>query len=321
MQSGLAQTPVFSGAFRDIDEMASAIRVAEVAFTAVGNAPRASWIASAELPRSVFQSGGFSTPHLARASIDPARVVVYLVLGGELRVRGRYLDRTQVGLYRPGAEHQHAARAPFAFALAALQEDDLASAASALRGTDWVRAKDSLMFVRPEPEALRTLRRQIRVLATVAQRQPDRLRSRAARRAFEKDLLDEVARALASAAPVPILGRPSSHSAVVSAVEELLSARAGQPVTVTEMCRAARTTERTLRNAFTSVYGMGPNRFARLRRVNEVHRLLRAGRPEDSVAGIATELGIWDLGRFAAQYRALFRELPSQTLVRAQRRR
>ena len=40
------------------------------------------------------------------------------------------------------------------------------------------------------------------------------------------------------------------------------------------------------------------------------------GGDETNVAEVANDLGVWDLGRFAARYRQLFGELPSNTLRR-----
>jgi AraC family ethanolamine operon transcriptional activator len=158
-------------------------------------------------------------------------------------------------------------------------------------------------------------------LTSIAGWRPDLLGATAARSMLKKDLLDLVARALGSSRPVASAGRPSSHSAIVLRVEEHLRASEGRAVTVTDLCGVAGATERTLRNAFSRVYGMGPNRFVRLHRLDEARRALRTPAPTDTVSRIATALGIWDLGRFAGQYRALFGESPSQTLERARRGR
>ncbi len=56
-----------------------------------------------------------------------------------------------------------------------------------------------------------------------------------------------------------------------------------------------------------------------VRRVNLALSPGKAGasrHDELSVAQVGTDLGIWDLGRFAARYRELFGELPSRTLRR-----
>jgi AraC family transcriptional regulator, ethanolamine operon transcriptional activator len=311
--------PVFSGTFRDLDDLGEAIRVADVEFTVTVRGALRGWTASADIGRSVFQAGGMSLPHVARASIDRERMLVYLLLDGAMppRIRGYTLEPGHMGLYQPGAEHQHSTRGPFTFATVAVSEDAVASAVTAIGGADWAPLTQPITLIRPDPRALRDLRRRLTVLATVAKRHPRRLGTAAARRDVEREVLDAVARALTSAERPKAVGRPSSHSRVVEVVEEFLHANRGEHITVTDMCRAARATERSLRNAFGRVYGMGPNRFLRLHRLSEAHRMLRVALPSQTVTRIATELGIWDLGRFAGEYRHLFGESPSETLARA----
>lgn len=306
----------FYESFRHIDQVAEAIRVADAEFTLSSRAALGGWTCSAELGRAVFQAGALLAPHLGHATVDPRRVLVYVLVDGALRVRGRPLEAAQVGVYRAGAEHQHFTDR-FVFAVAAFPEELLARAVLALTGAEWTAPKEAVRFVRPDREAMRGLRRKLAELTTIVRRHPERLESAPMRRSLERETLDAVARALASATPAARMGRPSSHADVVSSVEAFLRREGVEAVTVTEMCEAAGTSERTLRNAFERVYGVGPNRFVRLRRLNEVHRLLQApSRSGETVAAVATRLGMRDLGRFAGQYRALFGESPSQTLAR-----
>ena len=62
--------------------------------------------------------------------------------------------------------------------------------------------------------------------------------------------------------------------------------------------------------------------FIRHRRLHAARReLLAVQSGESRVADIAYRLGFFELGRFAADYRQLFRELPSQTMARPSTRR
>jgi AraC family transcriptional regulator, ethanolamine operon transcriptional activator len=81
---------------------------------------------------------------------------------------------------------------------------------------------------------------------------------------------------------------------------------------VGDLCEAAGVSERTLRNAFQSVYGMSPIRFLQLRRLHQVRRALRRDAAV-SVTEVALRHGFVNLGRFAAEYRQLFGESPSLT--------
>ena len=106
-----------------------------------------------------------------------------------------------------------------------------------------------------------------------------------------------------------------SHPEVVRRARSLIDARAGEPVSVAELHRAAGVSERTLRNAFHDVYGMSPKQFQIRQGLVHAHRALRLARNvRGGVTHVATEHGFFELGRFAAAYRRLFGECPSETL-------
>lgn len=96
---------------------------------------------------------------------------------------------------------------------------------------------------------------------------------------------------------------------------ELLEARHGEHVSVEELAVAARVSQRTLRTAFNDYFGTGPGQYLQLRRLNQVHRALKAAESETNlVSDILLAHGVWEFSRFASRYRRLFGELPSETL-------
>ena len=89
--------------------------------------------------------------------------------------------------------------------------------------------------------------------------------------------------------------------------------------TVAGLASAAGVSERTLHLGFRRFRGTTPMGRLLALRLHEARRLLRSGRPNATVAQVAVEVGFNQFGRFAATYRAMFGELPSDTL-RAGRR-
>jgi len=86
---------------------------------------------------------------------------------------------------------------------------------------------------------------------------------------------------------------------------------------VSELAAATSVSERTLRVAFQECFGMGPLRYLKLRTLDQVHAALQnADFSLTTVTRIAMQFGIWELGRFARDYRLRFAELPSETLRR-----
>jgi transcriptional regulator GlxA family with amidase domain len=107
----------------------------------------------------------------------------------------------------------------------------------------------------------------------------------------------------------------ASRRQVVDRAETLLRARIGEAVSISELCRVAGVSERSLRNAFYDVRGMSPKRWAVRARLAEVRRALGdANGTRGAVTTIATNYGFLELGRFASTYKTVFGETPSATL-------
>jgi AraC family ethanolamine operon transcriptional activator len=83
------------------------------------------------------------------------------------------------------------------------------------------------------------------------------------------------------------------------------------------VCEAVGTTERTLQLAFREAVRMSPSRWFLCTRLNKARKLLLSrDRAHVTVTAAAVRSGFAHLGRFSAEYGALFGERPSETLVR-----
>jgi AraC family ethanolamine operon transcriptional activator len=83
-----------------------------------------------------------------------------------------------------------------------------------------------------------------------------------------------------------------------------------------DVCKAIGASRRALQYAFEEVLQVSPITYLRLMRLNRVRvDLQQPG--ASSVGDVAARWGFWHLSRFAAEYKALFCELPSVTLQRA----
>lgn len=88
-------------------------------------------------------------------------------------------------------------------------------------------------------------------------------------------------------------------------------------VSVHELCEQLGSSPRALQDCFQRCLGLSPKAYLKAVKLNEVRReLLRADSALASVSDVAVRYGFWHLSRFAADYRWLFGELPSQTLRR-----
>jgi AraC family ethanolamine operon transcriptional activator len=119
--------------------------------------------------------------------------------------------------------------------------------------------------------------------------------------------------------PEPIRGW-SARGRIVRRAEALIESDEA-PGTVAELCVALAVPARTLEDAFRHCLGVAPRTFLVAMRLNRARRFLGGAHGGAnrgvSVTDAAMRFGFFHLGRFSAQYRRLFGELPSETLRRA----
>jgi transcriptional regulator GlxA family with amidase domain len=105
-----------------------------------------------------------------------------------------------------------------------------------------------------------------------------------------------------------------SRQDTVERAENYLRAHLDTHVPLPRLCRVVGVSERSLRNAFYAVHGIGPKRWMLAERLEGVRRALRAvGSASITITDVAIDHGFNELGRFAGRYRAAFGETPSQT--------
>lgn len=106
-----------------------------------------------------------------------------------------------------------------------------------------------------------------------------------------------------------------SDDANLRRAEDWIVAHLGEPITRADLCAVSGMNVRTLTRAFRRRHAQSPMAFVRERRLDEVRRRLLAGdREKTSVSNVALDHGFAHLGRFSADYRKAFGELPSETI-------
>jgi AraC family transcriptional regulator, ethanolamine operon transcriptional activator len=112
----------------------------------------------------------------------------------------------------------------------------------------------------------------------------------------------------------PAVGSASA-SFIVAQCHRMVADSGDSPPSVEELCLRLRTSRRTLQNSFMQVADATPVHYLRCVRLNAVRQQLMSTRALDlSIAQAAADRGFNHLSHFAQRYKALFGELPSQTL-------
>jgi AraC family ethanolamine operon transcriptional activator len=108
-----------------------------------------------------------------------------------------------------------------------------------------------------------------------------------------------------------------AHSRIVKLTEDYALSNPSDRLFVTDLCRAAAVSERTLEKAFKDVMGMTPIAYLVRLRLHRVRQSLLAGtQGTTTVSAEAMKWGFWHFGDFSRAYKACFGEPPSETLRR-----
>ena len=197
-----------------------------------------------------------------------------------------------------------------------LPPERLAESARALLGHELPELA-TCRLVRPHPDKLQRLRHLHQAACQLAETVPDVLAQSEVARGIEEKLCRAVVECLTGDEPGLSTIAFRDRTSVMRRLEHALEAHRDQPLYLTELCAEVGVSARTLRLHCQEHFGMSPQRYLWLRRMNMARRdLARADSTQSTVTAIAVEHGFWELGRFSVQYRRLFGESPSETLRR-----
>jgi len=115
------------------------------------------------------------------------------------------------------------------------------------------------------------------------------------------------------------LGNRSTGS-VARRAQEYIEDHYSHVIRMEDLCRYTGASMRTIQRSFSVYFQVSPFQYIKARRLNAVRQALVAGdSSRDRVTQIAVENGFTHLGRFTADYREHFDELPRDTLARETR--
>jgi AraC-like DNA-binding protein len=106
---------------------------------------------------------------------------------------------------------------------------------------------------------------------------------------------------------------------IVRLAEEYIEASWNRAITIEELASHTNTSIRALYAAFKKSRGYSPMTFAKAVRLRRAKQMLLEPNPRTSVSSIAFKCGFGNLGHFARDFREMFGELPSETLLRTRR--
>jgi AraC-like DNA-binding protein len=199
--------------------------------------------------------------------------------------------------------------------------DDIRDHLSARRREPDFRWPRGVEVLCTDPVRARDLFRLGKRLATTASRAPAMFDyGRPERDAAEDELLEALLAAMGEADTLQPVGTERTrraHTRIVRLSEQHLLSRAAERVHISDLCRAAGVSERTLECAFKEVMGLSPITYLNRLRLHRVRAALLAAEPGSTyVSTQALMWGFWHFGEFSRAYKQCFGESPSVTLRR-----
>lgn len=130
----------------------------------------------------------------------------------------------------------------------------------------------------------------------------------------EESLALAVIDALHEASPSRDDSTTSSDGSVNKALEVIHGSEL-ESILASELCKYVGCSQRTLEKSFLKRFGVTPKKYIKCLRIAQVRQSLGAvcGASIIETAGIH---GFWHMGQFAADYRSIYGELPSESLKR-----
>jgi len=198
-----------------------------------------------------------------------------------------------------------------------IRKTRLISACAALAGigAEDVGLRD--LVLPPEQDTGRPLRHMLIDAATPSEDEPLSQGQFALPEALENDLVSMLAAHLGPAvrsAPEVNLFRVEALRVVHAAIA---ASKALPAASLADLCEAVGVSQRWLHKCFVDVLGVSPYRYLRLARLSRARDLLLKPDAKPAlVKSISLSLGYRLSGRFAAEYRSVYRENPTDTLGR-----
>jgi AraC family ethanolamine operon transcriptional activator len=231
--------------------------------------------------------------------------------------RGRRCETGQVVTIDPGQEIDHiTTEAGYEFVALTVDGGFFRDCAAVLGGFDPKERLAGRVAVTPRPTGWRALTAHLRGLLHRVGARPELFDQPDTRQTVEQECVRCVVEVIAQGAGGdPIACWSSSRERLVRRAGDFMQACLQRPLSLLDLCRELGVSERTLHYAFQEVRRLSPMAYFRARRLNAVRQDLKVASADTAaVHEIALRWGFTHTGEFAAAYRRLFGELPSQTL-------
>jgi AraC family ethanolamine operon transcriptional activator len=308
-----------TGQFRDFDELSAAATDWDFDFVQLDAGPAPAALTQVSAPDLLIQRFRFGRTYLQRGASSPTMRTFGFVESDahDARMFGGDLTASELALFRTGGEFEAVTRPGFTSLGISIDPArlDEAFAAIGMPCSSCCRAA-GCGLLRVDPKILQRMRRRATQILDTLEADPSALGRSELLEQLNFQLPIDLALAIQSADGAPPRAtsrvRDLARRRAVSIIEDHVD----EPITIRNLCQEVGVGWTTLVHAFREHFGVTPKAYLRALRLNHVRRDLLDAAPEAAIADVANHWGFWHMGQFAADYKRLFGELPSDTKSR-----
>ncbi len=307
---------LLSARFLDFDELSAAVAEWDLDFVQLDAGPAPSALTQVSTPDLLIQRFRFDRTYLQRGA-SPTAMRTFGLLepdAEEIRMFGKKLTDSELALFRTGGEFEAVSRpgcVSLAISLDAARLDEAFAAVdlSPSRGREAMGS--GLLEV--DPKVLQRLRRRAAGLLDLLETNPSALGGSELLEEITFALAIDLALAIASADGPPHPAPSRFRDFALRRAVSIIGDHPKQPIAIRQLAEETGVGWTTLVQAFRDHFGVTPKAYLQAVRLNCVRRDLLEAELELRVADVANRWGFWHMGQFAADYKRLFGELPSET--------
>lgn len=299
--------------FKDFEHFATAIRGWDVDFRQLDRGEFQTEVIQVDTPAVLITEAIFNR-QVDQKGGAPPQAWTFAILGlhsPDVIWRGQTFTNQMMAVYPPGSEID--ASSPPGFQVLTLSIPlDVFEGWDALYNMDGSnRIQPMCMLINVGPSRLAAIRRAARRTITAA------LSGRSLIQELVEDLPNQIVWALSDA--TSIIPKPSAQkrTRLLRVLTAYIDAHPKASISLADLCAVAKASPRTIQYIFMDRFGVSPKQYIQARKLNGVYRdLCRAEHHGTKISDVANDWGFWHMGQFAADYRRLFSELPSETMQR-----
>jgi AraC family ethanolamine operon transcriptional activator len=309
---------ILNDRFTDFEEFAQATRAWDLDFIQLDRGDFETEIHQVGVGDILLTQASFSR-FIDQKGSSPPGLWTFAILtdkSSDIIWRGRQVSKKSLMIYAPGSEIDAQSKPGFDVYTLSYPESLLDELAQMFEIPSFRKLIESSDLIKAKASELSKCREQTKRALSAIKEQPLKLNSQA--------MLDEMKFSLSEQLiSILLFSRSEYHkpsyrkrNRALRRAKAYLSEHAQEPLTVRDLCGVTEVSERTLRYAFLEQFGVPPKSYLLAMRLNGVRRQLCHADPSTTIADVANRWGFWHMGQFAADYRRLFGELPSETLRR-----